>query len=550
MSIPSNQLQLSTDLPLIYQEDVAETIIVKRTQRVHISYNGIVSYFCHLSKNLWNQAHHVIYGYYKKFGYVPSYEDLDGVLNKKSYYKDRYGKYNPEFDNYHKLGTTAQQILKVYIKAWISYLKGIKDYWESKKNGEDNGGQEKDYTGMPREPGYKKKDGEFELIFTNQQIKFYENRKGNVYMTFPKKIDNKPSKLKDLKILLGNTNDLDPYLLKRLMWSKFDQVRIVPKGTGYWVEIVYDQEVLKNNIYKLDEDIIMSIDLGIENLAAITDNTGNRPIIIKTEILKADNQWYNKRKSELQAIYDRQPVGCFLKSNRTAESCHKKGNISVYTDKTNNRMLSSDKHIRYLVNKTGKKMDILTENRNNIVMNDLHKVSRYLVKRALDIKSKTIAFVRNPGWKQKVKMGKRINQNFVQIPYKKLIDMTRYKAEEYGINVIDDTEEYTSKCSFPDSEDICFHTEYKGKRIFRGLFEASKGFRINSDVNGSYNFLRKITEQLKLSADKVLKIKTKFDYVYPKFDIFDIIEGVVVHGLVPKRLSVSDLMTSSYKNLS
>jgi putative transposase len=339
-------------------------------------------------------------------------------------------------------------------------------------------------------------------------------------MTFPKKIDNKPSKLKDLKILLGNVNESDSYLIKKLMNGKFDIVRIIPKGTGYWVEIVYDQEVLKNasEIYGLDENIIMSIDLGIENIAAITDNIGNRPIVVKTEILKADNQWYNKRRSELNSICDRQVLGCFLKRD-------KNGNI------------------RYLVNKTGKKMDILAENRNNSVMDDLHKVSRYLIERALDIKSKTIAFVRNPFWKQKVKMGKRNNQNFVQIPYKKLIDMTRYKAQEYGIEVIDDTEEYTSKCSFPDSESIEYHNVYMGKRIHRGLFEASKGFRINSDVNGSYNFLRKI-------AEKVLKAKTKIDYVYPKFTIQSIMEGVVVHGLVPKRLSISDLMTKSYHNLS
>jgi putative transposase len=526
-------------IPLVYQEDVAETITVTRTQRIHILYNEMVSYFCHLSKNLWNQAHHLIYGYYKKYGHVPSYEDLDSILNKKNYYKDDKGKYNPDFDNYHKLGgATAQQILKVYIKAWISYLKGKKDYFDN--------GDNKDYTGKPREPGYKKKDGEFILIFTNEQIKFIEKKDGSVYMTFPKKIDNKPSKLADLAILLGNVNaingnmlSLDPYLLKRLMISKFDQVRIVPKGTGYTIEIVYDQEVLNNaseinnsNMlsYGLDEDIIMSIDLGVENLAAITDNTGNRPIIIKTERLKADNQWYNKRRSELSSIYDRNRgfgTGCYLKRD-------KKGNVQVYTD-IEAAKAASDKHIRYLVNKTGKKMDILTENRNNSVMDYLHKVSRYLINRALDIKSKTIAFVRNPGWKQKVKMGRKNNQNFVQIPYKKLIDMTRYKAEEYGIDVIDDTEEYTSKCSFLDSESVEYHNVYMGKRIHRGLFEASKGFRINSDVNGSYNFLGKV-------AEKVLKTKTNFDYVYPKFSIDTIIEGVVAHGLVPERLSVSDLL--------
>ena len=180
-------------------------------------------------------------------------------MNKKSYYKYhtakscyKDGKYNPDFDNYHKLGavdtTVSTQILKVYIKSWISYLKGKKDYFDN---------PDKDYTGKPKEPGYKKKDGEFILIFTNEQIKFKEKKDvqnsnrpqqsavmlSSVYMTFPKKIDNKPSKLKDLKILLGDvnnsnrpqqyavmlSNDLDPYLLKRLMISKFDQVRIIPK---------------------------------------------------------------------------------------------------------------------------------------------------------------------------------------------------------------------------------------------------------------------------------------------------------------------------------
>ena len=138
-------------------------------------------------------------------------------------------------------------------------MKGIKDYWEN---------PDKNYTGKPREPGYKKKDGEFMLIFTNEQCKFKEYEKtGSVWMTFPKKIDGKPSKLRDLKILLGNTNDLDPYLLKRLMMGKFNQVRIIPKGTGYWIEIVYDQEVLKNagEIYGLDKDKIETIDTGVEN---------------------------------------------------------------------------------------------------------------------------------------------------------------------------------------------------------------------------------------------------------------------------------------------
>ena len=500
-------------IPLIYQEDVAETFIVKRTGRIHHPYDETISSFCHLSKNLWNQAQYIVNKYHKEFGIVPPYEEIDAVLNKKNYYK-KDGKIHPDFNNYHKLGgALAQQILKVHNKAWKSYKVGKRDYFDN---------PDKDYTGMPRKPKFKKKDGEFILIFTNQQIKFREKKDGSVLMTFPKNIKDKNGN--KLKILLGNTSDLDSYIIERLMWSKFDQVRIIPKGTGYTIEIVYDKEIsnknINNELYQLDEDIIMSSDLGVENIAAITDNIGNRPIVINSDILKAENQWYNKRMAELKSIYDRNRgfgTGCFLKRD-------KNGNI------------------RYLTNKSGKKLDILTENRNNFVLDSMHKVSRYLVEHALSIKSKTIAFGRNPFWKQKVNMGGTDNQNFVQIPHAKLIEMTRYKAEEYGIDVIDDTEEHTSRCSFLDSESIKHHDVYMGKRIKRGLFVASKGTEINSDVQGSYNILRKI-------PISKIKQKTKLDNVYPKFDVLDIIEGVVVHGLVPERLSISDLMTKSFHNL-
>lgn len=503
-------------IPLIYQEDVAETISVKRTQRIHQPYDDNISYFCHLSKNLWNQAHHIIYGYYKKYGHVPSYEELDKILNKKSYYKDVNGKYNPDFDNYHKLGgATAQQILKVYIKEWISYLSGRKDYFINPNK----------YTGMPREPGYKKKDGEFELIFTNEQIKFKEKKDGYVWMIFPKKIDNKRSKLADLKILLGNVSDLDSYLLNRLMNGKFGQVRIIPKGTGYWIEIVYDKEIMNKEAlrekYKLDKDIIMTIDTGVENLITIADNIGSQPIIIKSEIWKAENQWYNKRMYELNGIYDRQIIGCFLKKD-------KKGNIKYITNKTEGN---------------NKKLQIVTENRNHFVMDSEHKVSRFIIERALDIKAVKVVFNKNPGWKQKVNMGKKNNQNFVQIPFAKIIEKTRYKGEEYGIDVLDKREDHTSKCSFLASESIEHHDVYLGKRIHRGLFKCSVGIdiskwtgskkerilnTINADVQGAYNGLRNVD---------------------PRFNVLDIMEGVVAHGLVPKRLSISDLMTKNYQDL-
>ena len=67
--------------------------------------------------------------------------------------------------------------------------------------------------------------------------------------------------------------------------------------------------------------------------------------------------------------------------------------------------------------------------------------------------------------------------------------------------------------------------------------------RQKSDVQGSYNILRKVSEKINKSSI------IKFDNVYPKFDVYDITEVVAAHGLVPRRLSISDLMTQSFHNL-
>jgi putative transposase len=266
----------------------------------------------------------------------------------------------------------------------------------------------------------------------------------------------------------------------------------------------------------------MSIDLGVENLGTVTDNIGTQPIIIKGPEIKCANQWYNKKKAELQAIYDRNMIGkaCLLKINKKTKNV--------------NKSLNKQGRIKYIIQMTGHKLDIITDNRNKQVMDELHKFSRGIINHALKIKAKTITIGKNPGWKQKVKMGKRNNQNFVNIPFAKLIKLVRYKAEEYGIDLLDPTESHTSKCSFLDSEDICHHDKYIGKRTSRGMFRSSKGLsikkgkktilinEINADVQGSYNILRKVD---------------------PKFTIHSIMEGVAAHGLVPIRLNVSDLLT-------
>lgn len=224
-------------------------------------------------------------------------------------------------------------------------------------------------------------------------------------------------------------------------------VRIVPQLERYTIEVVYtipDVEQLKSN------RTYAAIDLGVSNLATITYSNGQQPKIINGKPLKSINQYYNKKLAHYKSILE----------------------------KTNRK-------------KTSHRTKKLTNKRNNKVNDYLHKASKYIVK---DIQSKGITALiigKNAEWKQNASIGRKNNQNFVQIPHSRFIDMLTYKCEKVGIKVKLQEESYTSKCSFLDMEEICKHDEYCGRRMKRGLYISKNSVKINADVNGSYNIMRK-----------------------------------------------------------
>ena len=73
--------------------------------------------------------------------------------------------------------------------------------------------------------------------------------------------------------------------------------------------------------------------------------------------------------------------------------------------------------------------------------------------------------------------------------------MLEYKSKLKGIAFKTITEEYTSKCSFIDVEEIEKHINYVGKRISRNFFRTKKGIIINADINGAYNILKKYMKE-------------------------------------------------------
>jgi putative transposase len=145
----------------------------------------------------------------------------------------------------------------------------------------------------------------------------------------------------------------------------------------------------------------------------------------------------------------------------------------------------------------------VTTKRTRRVDSYLHTASRRIIDLLVNEGIGTLVIGKNPLWKQEANLGKRNNQQFVQIPHARFIDQLTYKATLVGIQVIVQEESYTSKVSFLDGDSIpTYQTDrpdtpvFSGRRISRSWYRASDGTIIHADVNGSYNILRKSSSDL------------------------------------------------------
>ena len=336
---------------------------------------------------------------------------------------------------------SAQQILRLLEKDWKSFFVSVKDWSKNKEK----------YLGRPKLPKYKPKNGKHLLILTNQNVKLKNDR-----LCFPKAFQ-------------GFT--VKPRFVKLENFSSFQQVRVIPGFKTFMIELIYNIEI--PNVTLSDNLRYLSMDIGLDNLAAVVNNAGLKPMIINGKGLKSMNNYYNKQISYYREIAKRM-------------------NEKDYT----NRMGS------------------LTRKRNHKIDDYMHKASSYLIKYAQSNRFHTIVIGNNKGWKQKTGMSKKVNQTFVGIPHMRFIEMVQYKAQNVGIKVMLTEESYTSGTSFLDEECPIKANYNKKRRVHRGLFVSNTGRKINADVNGAYQIMKK---------------------VFPKA-FADGIEGVALH---PVRVSVT-----------
>lgn len=358
---------------------------------------------CFKSKNLYNYANYIIRQEFINNKNYIKYKDLTFQLKHSESFKD--------------LGSnSSQHTLKMLDKSWKSFFVAIKDWSKNPSK----------YLGKPKLPKYKKKDGRHICILTNMQSQIKD---GYLYFAF------KP---------------LRPFnnLIKTKVTNKHMQTRIIPKGSCYVLEIVYQKEI---ELKEVKSKNIIGIDLGLNNFATITNNIGLKPIVINGKGVKSYNQYWNKQIAKYKSLA-----------------------------KTNNKLDWT------------KRLEKLTLKRYNKTDYFMHCASKYTIDYCIENDIDTIVIGHNKEWKQESNLYKTINQGFVQIPYDIFINKLKYKCEDVGIKLIETEESYTSGTSFIDNEKPIKENYNKKRRIFRGLFKSNTGKLINSDVNGAYQIIKKV----------------------------------------------------------
>jgi len=352
-------------------------------------------------------------------------------LIKQAYLKD---KTNLLYELHNLMKDTEQyKVLpaKVSSSVLLMVQKNFKSYFKASAEYYKNPDR---FLGKPRLPNYKDSaNGRFVTSYTNQAIS--------------KKVFKKTN-----KILLSKTNI--EFYTKIKDFNQLDCIRIIPKIDHYVIEVIY---TIPDVVKLIDNNRYCSVDLGVNNLTTLTSNIKEiTPLIINGKPLKSINQYYNKKLSKLSSILETR----------------------------NNKKTS---------NNTNK----LTNKRNNKVNDYLHKSSKYVINHCKNNEINTLVIGKNDNWKQETNMNVKNNQNFVNIPHSRFIEMLKYKCELSGINIILQEESYTSKSSFLNLDSIPTYgtdhnTEFSGYRESRGMYKIkNQKERINADVNGSYNILRK-----------------------------------------------------------
>ncbi|WP_421078590.1 transposase [Methanothermococcus sp. Ax23] len=306
-----------------------------------------------------------------------------------------------------------------------------------------------------KRPRYQPKDGHFPVKWKKQGFKIIGNK---LRLSLSKQTKNYLKEKHGIKcrylwVGLSKTLPLDTMQVK--------EVEIVPQTiygiTYYILHLIHKKPVIQEPI---KEGNILSIDLGIKNLATAITNTGIR------------------RKPSVFATHQHQLVKAVIYDGRRLISKFR------WFAKTKGKIQSA---LTKQELKNNKRLSHLTVKEKNYTKDYLHKVSKMIVDFAVDNKVSRIVIGELNKGISNINIGRKNNEKIHKIPFGRLVSMIQYKAEERGLTVEQVNESYTSQtCS------NCGVVK-KSNRKYRGLYVCSEcGMVLNADINGALNILKKV----------------------------------------------------------
>lgn len=302
-------------------------------------------------------------------------------------------------------------------------------------------------------PHYRSKGGMFNLIMSTNAFAI---KNGYLYLGMSR----------TFRALHENVKEIAIPFPARLSDKVIKEVRILPCNNGRYFKIQYVYEVEQEST-NLDRNNMLSIDLGIDNLATCVSTVGT-PFIIDGRKLKSINHRWNKEIARLRSISMKQGL------------------------------------------KTTACIQRITTRRNNQVNDAIKKSARYIVNYCINNNIGTLIVGYNADFKRNSNLGRTNNQNFVQIPLGDLRQQLEFLCWKYSVEYIEQEEAYTSKSSFLDNDELPeykaeqpYQGTFSGKRIKRGLYQSKNGTILNADVNGAANIMRKCKQNV--DFDKLCK---------------------------------------------
>ena len=291
----------------------------------------------------------------------------------------------------------------------------------------------------PSPPHYLPKDGRFKLAFPRAHLTI---RNGSVTLGMSLKF-RKQHGLTGKELTFPIPPCIKPHQIR--------EVTILPAhgGKAYKIEFCYKVPSKPQN---LDPAQYLAIDLGLNNFATLVDTATGAAVILDGKRIKSINRWYNKENARLQSIKDKQGVRGITK--RQAR---------------------------------------LLKKRDCRIGEAMNRYVAWIANYALQHRIGTVILPRWDGIKDKIRHGKRGNQNFVQVPYSRFRQKLKSKCELYGIRFDDShSEAYTSQVDALNLDPIRKPPYGRKRRVKRGLYRSALGTLINADVNGALNHLRKV----------------------------------------------------------